>query len=445
MGAFAVNVLIDNSTYLSCRAAIEEGLIDPYIIYNMASFLECLVVADKVFLAPSTLWHPGSGEGYLFSETGPCAQLPANWADETSVRQTFRQAIAESKRDLAKNVIRDLFPVSTTDLEEAERLLRVWRIEANRNPQKFVETYSQWYGESGSTDRGTIRFLDEARCGPRQPLPTYRHLAHFLLRCNVAMEMSERLVYHPHSHRTRLVCEKMALKARESASLVSALVRDTEATIEKKISENARRTILSRYGAFNSVDSDLPLVLAVVLSGARTPADVIPLALNLRNTRAAKRYRDWTTKLVSAVRKGSTEEQIKAARELEQAKQVLTEELTKLYDARRKTDLSRFAALASVADPEPLLSTSVGSVLIKAGKKFVEAAPELLRQIEKMHVRRKVALLLNLAKKRRQIERLNLLLERTFRKKLSQEQLIALNTLRLNQGKLMNQLIQEGS
>lgn len=437
-----MNVLIDNSTYNSFRMAIEENLLDAHIIYNMANFLECVVVADKVFLAPTIiplldLRKPNP----LFTKDGPCIQLTAIASDEAVVAGTLKKAITESIRDLSGKAITDLSTVTHADRNKTHRLLESWQVEVDKAPLDFMKTYSV---PVYLTDAGTSKLLNEAFPGYRKAMHLHHHLAHYLLRCNVAMEMAERLVYHPHSHRTPLVCEKMALNARQSASLASALIRDAEGVIEDKISAKAREAFLLPYKLFSSQDTDLPLVLAVVLSGAKMPDDIIPNTIALRDTDAARTYRRWMTELVNAFRSGDPSERDRAAENLLEARAVLVTELSKLYDVRSRGDRTPVSRLISaVPDPEEIASASARRLLIKAGKEIVRSTPRILKSFHNMRVRRKVTLIINLAKNRREIDNLDSLLERTFHKRLEPGQLQALNALRTNQAKLMAQLIQD--
>ena len=438
-----MNVLIDNSTYYSLKVAVQENLLDANTVYNMANFVECLIVADKVLLAPTTLWYPDHSDGELFATDGPCAPLQAVADDERGVARVFQKAIDESITDLSSKVIKSSFSSATHDLNKTASLLRSWKTQVNEDPSAFMETYS---GLVYLTDVGSSKFSTETFGSHTKSMPSYHHLANFLLRTNVAMEISERLVYHPHSHRAPLVSKKMALKGHQSASLVSALIGDAEGVIEEKFSAIAREAVLSPYKMFSSEDTGLPLVLGVVLSGAKTPADLIPRAMDLRNLRAAQRYRRWMTKLVTSFRGGNPSKKLEAARGLLEARQVLTTELSKLYGAGRESRSVLVSKLTSaVPDPGELASASVRSMLIKASRELAKSTPGILKSLHNLRVRRKVALLINFAKRRREIDNLNSLLGRTFHKKLEAEQLHKLNTLRTNQAKLMAQLILEES
>jgi len=436
-----MNVVIDNSTYLSFKTAVNWKVLDAHTVYNMANFLECLVIADRVFLAPTILWDAVAIDWeHLFEAGHPCAQLEqiAPNRDETVI--VFRKAIEESVKDLSLRVIRGVARESGADLDLTRALLQSWRVQAHTDPDSFMQIYSEPHA---ITDLGAKMWHRTLVPGWIETGPPHEHLAHYLLRCNVAMEISDRVVYHPHSHRMPLVCAKMKLKAGQSTSLVSALIRDTEAEIEKRISATAREALLSPYEPFASVDVDLPLVLAVVLSGAKAPDQIIPRTLDLRILPEAVRYRQWASKLVAAIRNGAVGERTEVAKELLDAKQALAEELTKLYDVRRRTDFSRLSKLVSVVDPEHILSVNTRNALIKAGKCILKLIPEGVGWVKKIQVRRKIALLINLARQRRMLDNLNSLLGRTFGKELSQEQLGALTALRKNQAKLIAGVVAE--
>ena len=434
-----MNVLIDNSTYYSFKTAVQENWLDANVVYNMANFLECLVVADKVFLAPTTLWQPEPTDSDLFANDGPCLAMQTVASDESEVARIFKSAIDESTGDISNKLIRSSFTNSTNDLEKTKNLLHSWKKELGKDSSAFMETYS---GIVDYTDTGTSKFFMDTFDTDRKSIPSFQKLAHYLLRTNVAMEMSKRLVYHPHSHRTPLVCEKMALKSRQSASLVAALIRSAEGVIEERLSEIAHTTILQPYRIFSSKNTNLPLILAVVLSGTRDPVDIIPRTMDLRNLPAAKTYRKWMAKLITSFRSNDKAQKIESAREILEAEQMLASELNKLYGTKNNTCSALVSKLASsVPDIEEFAAASVRSMLIKGGKGLAKSTPRVIGLFNNMRVRRKISLLINLAKTHKDVESLNSLLSRTFHKELEPEQLANLDSLRSNQAKLSAKLI----
>lgn len=431
-----MRVLIDNSTYYSSKSAIQEGLLTAHTVYNLAAFLECIVVADKVCFAPTTLWYPGVTDGYLFGTDGPCEKL-LNVADsDKDARSVFLRSIDESIRDLDSTVVREQFEAPV--IQEARNILSVSRLKAEEGPSGFMETYS---GIVYLTDEGTSTYFEETYGKERKCMAPGQHLTNYLLRCNVAMEMSGRLVYHPHSQRVPLVCAKMGLSSRQSPALASALIRDMETEIEQKLTDSARETLLLPFRLFACVDSDLPLVLAVALSGANKPDQVVPQALELRNLPQAHDYRNWISSLVTAIREGDVAARTEVSRQLLEAREALSRELRRLYGPRREGGVSRFSQLASVVDPEDIVGANMRSAVIKLGKDVLQRVPDARSWWREHRVRRRIALLISLAEKRQRLNDLNSLLARTFHTQLSSDQLHQLDTLRKNQARIMAELV----
>lgn len=432
-----MRALIDNSTYYSSKIAIEEGVLTAQTVYNLATFLECLVVADKVGFAPTTLWYPGIADGYLFEADGPCVRLPSVAESDEEARRVFVRAIDESLSDLDGPVVRRQFASSVA--EEARRLLSGYRTKAQEDPAGFMETYS---GIVYLTDEGASAYFEETFGKEGRALPAGQHLTNYLLRSNVAMEISDRLIYHPHSQRVPLVCNKMGVQAKQSPSLASDLIRYVEKEMKQTLMHNARESLLMQFKPFACMDHDMPLVLAVVLSGASTPGDIIPGALKLRNLPEAKKYREWAGEVATAIRGQDIATRNEACRQMAEAREILSKELARLYGARQGSAPSRWSQIASVADPEEIAGANTRSVLLKLGKEVLRRAPGALDAWRAHRVRKRLALLINLPK-REKPDDLNSLLGQVFGKKLTGDQLNQFDLLRENQATLMSELVRD--
>ena len=148
---------------------------------------------------------------------------------------------------------------------------------------------------------------------------------------------------------------------------------------------------------------------------------MIPLALRLREEGAAKRYRRKMAQLQAATRSRDRAVRLVAIRELEDARSALERELRTLH--------SRPSAVPD------LIKTYVDLIDFEADDlSDVLKLPKLMKRAafdlpETLGTRRKVAVLLSLAKKGSLLV-LNDLISRVFSKKLSDDQLEDLNHLR---------------
>jgi len=105
------------------------------------------------------------------------------------------------------------------------------------------------------------------------------------------------------------------------------ILRDAEKLITKDLRGLDTKGLLSRYGAFRNVDTDIPLVLGAALSGSRSPAELVETLLKMRKWPQARACRKWTGRLLTAVYGGTLRKRIEAERELMEARQVLGDEL----------------------------------------------------------------------------------------------------------------------
>ena len=439
-----MNILLDNSTYYSFKVAVQDKLLDAQILYNMANFLECLVMADKIYLAPTIYWKPDATDCMLFEPKGPCVQLAEVGPDDATISQIWQTAISESMGDLLRPVIRNMVPLAGVDLGKTYAMLKNWEASAKQDPCSFKKAYS---GLVYLTDAGTSHFFTKTFGTYMRSIPPYHHLANYLLRTNVARQMSYDKVYQPHSYRAPLVCDKIARDARNAKTLVLKLVRATELEIGKKISDLARA--LRSYGGYSLAERNMPLVLAVVLSSVSKPDDIVQHALKLRRKRAARRYRKWSSELVRAIEVGNPVEQKEAIAQLQEAREVLSTELSKLYEVRKGKALGRFSKFVSCADPGELAAVLAGgdpkADLVKEVARLAKEMPAQLNLLRQFHLRHNLTLLISFAKQSQKIKELNLLLGRVFGKNLPPSELLAFEELRADRDELIGRIrVQRG-
>jgi hypothetical protein len=131
--------------------------------------------------------------------------------------------------------------------------------------------------------------------------PQVRHVAQYLLRTNVAIELATAenatgIPYHPHSHRTRYVLDILRKGGRFTPEY---LLRYLESEIAQR-----RDDIRSALPfAFPSFMEQAPLIMTV-FSGSTCPKDILKRTLEIRETKQAIQYRRFVANLMSAFEKG---------------------------------------------------------------------------------------------------------------------------------------------
>lgn len=444
-----VALLLDNSTYFSVRQSLAGGGLDAELVYNLASFAECLVFSDRLVTAPTLAWRPTAADP-LFMGKAVCQQYSLDALTDADLKAVFATAISESRQDLSSAERQDPSPApdpvdAPYALDDATRanaaaLLTGWARSAAEDPRHFVNTYS---GAVFLTDEGSRKVIASIDTDVRESADPARHLAQYLLRTNVALELTRAhqgaLPYHPHSHRAPLVVRKLVRLRRAASSLAGELARAAEAEVRTQVAE-LRSSLLARFGAFAELDADVPLILGTVLLDAKEPSDVITGALALRSSRQARHYRAWCGAMLNAATSGDFEAQQRATREVEEARQMLASEVRKLYGLRPESALGRLAGFAGAVDVEKLLAAnarSIGLDVMKALLANREAGPGFLLRFK---LRPKVAFLTKLARDRSQVTQLNALLARVFGKGLPEDELRRLARLRRVHERAMAQL-----
>jgi len=381
----AGSVLIDNSTYFSSTVAIASHLVgEAATLYNLANFVECLVLYDTIKLAPTINWSPGENDDLLFGPSGPCQPLLFSDFSDNRLSEIYVSAIEAAitglpSPSLPTSALAGILPYVTADFAETRAILLNWHGIAKEQPKDFAPIYS---GRVFATDSAGRAFLTNLPAAVNnEDAAQEQQLAHYLLRTCVAIEMSSDIPYHPNSFRVEFVCERLRRARRRFGEISTLLMR---------YSEEFAKAVLSQSAPYAVQKSSVPLVLAVVLSGAERPDAILPLTLNLRDSPPARRYREWTTKLADAFENGTTEEQIEATNQLADGRRALETELTKLYGTKNRLK-STVNAISTVLDDVKIAS----SVEVKAhiGAKAVAGVVDYFRQYRRQ---RKVAILLSL-------------------------------------------------
>ena len=116
-----------------------------------------------------------------------------------------------------------------------------------------------------------------------------------------------------------------ALRARMLADAFDAELkawRDQVGHMAFRLLEESRSAALEKSFAslveMNLIEFKMPAALAAVLSRAKSAADVIPVALSLRESREARKFRQWCGELSAAVLDGSLDEIVKLYRVVKQ-------------------------------------------------------------------------------------------------------------------------------
>ena len=411
------SVLIDNSTYFSSTVAIADRLVEEAAtLYNLANFVECLVLYNVIKLAPTNNWLPGRGDYFLFGPTAPCQPLLFSDFSENRLSEIYTTAIGAAITELSSpslptSALAGIVPHVTADFTKTRSILLDWYGAAKERPQDFTPIYS---GKVFATDRASRAFLASLPAAVNEHAPQEQQLAHYLLRTCVAMELSSDIPYHPHSFRVEFVGERLRRARRRFAELSTLLMRH---------SEQFAMAVLSQSAPYVVQRSSVPLVLAVVLSGAARPDAILPLTIELRESPSARRYREWTSKLTAAFENGTTEERIDAANQLADSKRALETELTKLYGTKNRLR-SAVNAISTVLDDVKIAS----NVEVKAhiGANALGSVVDYFRQY---HHRRKVAILLSLVGDGMASD-LNKHISRVFGKSLSSDALADFERLR---------------
>ena len=183
------SVLVDNSTYFSASVLVSSGELDPLAVFNLGNFIDSLILAENICLAPTINWSPSDSDSLLFGAGKPCSQVDLSRFGNEDLGDLFGQALASSLADLDQNP--HLPPVDADHFNTVNILLN-WRSQAIEDPVAFLPVYS---GQVVETDVASQRYLAKLRSLGNEAASPERRLAHYLLRTNVAFELSENGVF----------------------------------------------------------------------------------------------------------------------------------------------------------------------------------------------------------------------------------------------------------
>jgi adenosylhomocysteine nucleosidase len=425
----ASSVLIDNSTYFSAKRLLYENLLDAYTLFNLANFLECVVVAENVMLAPTLAWEPGE-EDSLFRNDGPCAKVRLeDWPDD-DLGFLFDSAIRAGIKSLSSSG----FGYQDHDVDAALRLLRQWRSDVQDSPRDFLIQYSGAVYINDTASREAVAAMPTVTGVDASPC---YHLAQYILRSNVAYELSSIWTYHPHSHRLSFISQRMQGANRESLHLGQELIRAAEVRIGQEIETQRRTALLANFGAFKH-ELRLPLILSSVLSQSRSADEIVPIALQLRQSSSARRYRRWVNELIAAVDSNDYKRQLTAEREFDSAGQSLMRELHELYSPSKNGLIQKTSTYAATLDPDALnkeMAEDWPGLAMSAGAMTANVLGIFDPVLRQRRRRRNFVFLLEIAKHRRNILAINQLLEPVFGIALSDGELTRLHNLQSEQSK----------
>ncbi len=410
--------LIDNSTYFAFTRALEGLPLTPDIVYNLATFLEAVVLADEIHLSPTTGWQP-SAEDRLFADTGPCRAVQFADYTEDQLRSIFATAVRQSLEDVRNSAVRSAVPLDADPLEIGS-FVGAWATSVRDDPLAFAGTYSV---AVYITDPASLSVIARLPNVGDPGMPAAQRVAHYLLRTNVALELSREFTYYPHSHRVAFVAHKLGLYQQPAV----VLLHDAEQGIRERVAK-----LVQMSNGVSLFEDDVPLVLAVVLSNSKAPSDIVYEAMQIRSSPAATKYRRWSRNLVEKM-SGNLDSLRHAAGQLMAAKQELVRELEVMYGDRPSSFVRRVSRLASadqIVDVATVNPAGLAqSVLSHAG---------IADLVDARLTRRNLAFLIGLARRRKDIESLNSLLARVFHQELDTNGIRGLRRLRAEQQALMN-------
>ena len=334
------SVLLDNSTYFSAKIAIQESVLDSQSVLNLATLLEAVVLKENVFFAPTSVWHPGCDDEPLFGPSSPCHSMSLGSFPRANLSGLFKAALQSSLEDLSDEALSLHTPHGMSqDVNGTRNTLLTWLAALEEDLDQFVETYS---AKVFGTDQAALRFLSTLPVTRSEGQPEEKQFAHYLLRTNTAYQLSALMPYLPHSNRVRFVLKKLGVRLSGERDPGVNLLRVAE----------------------RSLPADVPLVLSVVLSGATTPDDILRRALDLRNEKVTRRYRQWSNELIEAWNSGDEQRQQTAREQHEAARAALGTELRKLH--ARTSVTSRLWRYIKEESPNALTQAGRADLLRRA-------------------------------------------------------------------------------
>jgi hypothetical protein len=436
-----VSVLIDNSTYFSFKNLLGSKHIDGDSLFNAANFAECLLLSDEVLTSPTVIWEPDDSDP-LYGTGKPCRQISPEQLTNDQLNRLFSRAIDAALTDINDNLEIIQYRTEALAIRDARLLLGSWKNIAKEDPRGFLTTFSM---AAYHTDEASKVTLSKLNSSSSESDDASRHLAHYLLRTNAAVELaqldrSKQIPYHPHSYRMSYVLEKAILSKVRAKSAVTALIREAE----KQKGEFAKglrdETLMGELGGFNLLGSDAPLVLSVALSGSQSPEDVINKLIELRETKEARRYRKWVRHLTDAVYNADFKARVDASNELEIARTILAKELSKLYGMKSHNVSKVASGIVDTVDFEAVATHDLSGVGIPIAKKLIAGARGAMDWLKEKKVNRKIALVVGLIRSSDPEAALGPLIERVFGSTLSDQTVQRFAKLRQQQSNTLSRL-----
>ncbi len=411
---------------------MEGGELDAASLYNATKFIEALVTVDELHTAPTSCWEPDAHDT-LFS-IGVCRQIVADEIGYSNLSEIFTKSIQSALRDISEPTVRSMLGIDNEIYGLCLPILEELKRKAE-NPINFFDYYS---GSVYITDANSGAKVQRTGSGLDPDAPRERHLVQYLLRTNVAMELAAAtnnfvgMPYHPHSHRTNYVVDKLKRERSRVRFDPDFLLRCTSEGVA------ARNRELSGSFGFSESEAHKPLIMTA-MSGAASREDILTRALELRDLSEARLYRKFVAELMNAFETGDVQARVKAEHDLNEAKAVLMRELDKLYGKRQDDGIGILPEMIggaveeitsdAIQDMDP--SDSAERVAAKlAGKatgvaisRIIGSKKEIAGKLKGFFIRRRIAFLLTLARQDGGNKGINDLLRRSFGQELSHEQM----------------------
>ncbi len=417
--------------YFSFRGLIETGEVDPPSLYNAIKFIEAIITVDELRTAPTYRWNPSEPD-VLFTK-GICRALSAHSIGDIELRNIFARAIYSAERDLTDPKLQSALNIGSQQSEAARKILNEFA-ERSQEPYSFMEEYS---GAVFNTDKNNSKYQVALHTGLEENAPPERHLAQYLLRTNVAIELAAAqddsgIAYHPHSHRVRYVVRKFECELERARFSAQHLLHFLGTEVESR-NEEIRSGLEGAFG-FPGTIEHAPLIMTV-LSGVSTPDDILKRALEIRSTNEAMDYRRFVSELLTTFDTGDIGARREAVKNVLDAKALLTAELDRLYGRNTKTALTILPKLVSGAvnelatsaldqnHPDIAVAKALGKVAELSTHDAIQGMRSIPVYVRRRFLRKRIGFLLKLAAEEHGMNTLNGFLRRTFRRDFSPSEL----------------------
>lgn len=239
-------------------------------LLNLSSLVESIVCHDNIFINAEYIdrWNSNIQESTL----RPLNEIliPLSWP--------------QSQREEAENRLREVLPSISRD-SGLERLAEIV-FEATHH------VFSDYHGRS--LEQRHFLPYDEGR-----PWGTPFYIVMgtaFYLMCSQVIGIP----YKPSVIRAQLLSDLIHREIRSQQFSVAEIAISLLEKSREKVAEEYFNKILE----FNVIETHLPCVLSAVLKEAKSPADVILIAKQMRDNDNAKAFRAWSREFSSTIQKG---------------------------------------------------------------------------------------------------------------------------------------------